>query len=599
MQHTIHLASVLPFLLLAPTLPAQESKRAAFRDISEASGIRAENILEGSPVKVPINDHSRLGFVDLDGDGFDDIVCHSLYPNPLKGVPFEHLVYRNRGDGTFEHVSDASGLRHVQAGFLAFGDVDNDGDQDCFAGLDVPLRKQTHQILLNDGAGHFTPKAKSGVEDLPPRAGNAVFADFDGDGKLDLFVGMGHTSAATENALLMGRGDGRFRDASKNLKGNLAQPSNGSISCDYDGDGDMDILVSNYGVSVLAGQNALFENNGRGRFKNVAEEAGFAAQASGNSWLVQHGELEGEEPKPGRSGPISSNGFGLDCGDINGDGVMDVFITAISHPVKRDYKRSWSDPTLLLIGEESKKGLRLVDETVARGIPFNEGDVDGAMVDFDNDGLLDLSISRDRKYERAYSGVEQKAWFGLLRQQPDGTFESIGHVSGINDLAEPAAAPEGEPAPKNLWPMKNAQNHGWSDIDGDGDLDLLVGGRDLGGGRPNFLLRNEAGSEQGWLRLLLAGDGKKVNRDAIGARLWLDWGPNTTSMREVKSSRGNYNSMDTRWQHFGLGESEADLTLRVRWPDGLEVELGPELLEARKSYSLAYPDRLTLFEPSE
>ncbi len=594
MQHTVQLTGVLA--LLAQALLAQEPQAPAFLDVSEASGIRVDNILEESPIKVPINDHSRLGFVDLDGDGFDDIVCHSLYPNPLKGVPFEHLVYRNRGDGTFEHVSDASGLRHLQAGFLAFGDVDNDGDQDCFAGLDVPLPEQTHQILLNDGEGHFAPKAKSGVEDLPPRAGNAVFADFDGDGKLDLFVGMGHTSAAAENALLMGRGDGRFRDATKNLKGNLAQPTNGSISCDYDGDGDLDILVSNYGVSVLAGQNALFENDGRGRFKNVAQEVGFAAQASGNSWLFQHGELESEEPKPGRAGPISSNGFGLDCGDIDGDGRMDVFITAISHPVKRDYKRSWSDPTLLLLGRESSKGARFVSETMARGIPFNEGDVDGAMIDFDNDGLLDLSISRDRKYERAYSEVEQKAWFGLLRQQSNGTFESIGHDSGINDLSEPAAAPEGVPAPKNLWPMKNAQNHGWSDIDGDGDLDLLVGGRDLGGGRPNFLFRNEAGSKHGWLRLLLTGDGKKVNRDAIGARLWLDRGPGLTSMREVKSSRGNYNSMDTRWQHFGLGDSETGLTLRVRWPDGIEIELGPDFLESRNAYRLEYPDRLTPFQ---
>ena len=111
-----------------------------FTDISSASGIQVGNYVQKPAKSIPINDHSRLGFVDLNGDGLDDIVTHSLYPNPKAGVPFEHLVYLNLGDGTFKDISSESGLRDVQAGFFAFGDVDNDGDQDCFAGLDVPLR---------------------------------------------------------------------------------------------------------------------------------------------------------------------------------------------------------------------------------------------------------------------------------------------------------------------------------------------------------------------------------------------------------------------------------------------------------------------------
>ena len=55
-----------------------------------------------------------------------------------------------------------------------------------------------------------------------------------------------------------------------------------------------------------------------------------------------------------------------------------------------------------------------------RGLPFNEGDVDGALLDYDNDGRLDISISRDSKYERNYPEGEQKAWFGLMRQDDDG-----------------------------------------------------------------------------------------------------------------------------------------------------------------------------------
>ena len=84
---------------------------------------------------IPINDHSRLAFADLNGDRLDDIVMHSLYPNPQNGIPFEHLVFLNNGDGTFTDFSDESGLRYYQVGFFAFGDLDSDGDQDIFEGL--------------------------------------------------------------------------------------------------------------------------------------------------------------------------------------------------------------------------------------------------------------------------------------------------------------------------------------------------------------------------------------------------------------------------------------------------------------------------------
>jgi len=72
--------------------------------------------------------------------------------------------------------------------------------------------------------------------------------------------------------------------------------------------------------------------------------------------------------------------------------------------------------------------------------------------------------------------------------------------------------------------MKGAQNHAWSDIDHDGAPDLLVGGRDQGGGRPNFLFRNRIGQKNAWLALQLRGDGVTVNRDAIGAKVTVEAG---------------------------------------------------------------------------
>ena len=144
-----------------------------------------------------------------------------------------------------------------------------------------------------------------------------------------------------------------------------------------------------------------------------------------------------------------------------------------------------------------------------------------------------------------------------MHQLADGNYESVGLASGIND-----------DSPMALYKrMKGAQNHAWSDIDHDGDPDLLVGGRDQGGGRPNFLFRNNIGQKNAWLAVRLHGDGQLVNRDAIGAKVTVEVGGHKV-VRELKSSRGTYNSLDTRTLLFGLGDATCSATITVRWPSG-------------------------------
>lgn len=611
--------------------PAPTPEQPWFVDISDPSGIRVDNVIFDSPVPIAINDHSRLGFIDLDGDGDDDIVTHSLFPNVAGGVPFEHLIYLNQGDGTFIDHSDASGLRDLQAGHFAFGDVDNDGDQDCFAGLDYPEASgHTNLLLLNDGNGVFSPLANSGVESVPAIAANAVFADFNQDAKLDLFIGLGHTSYAGVDQLLLGQGDGTFVNVSDRLPGGLAKPTNGSVACDYDSDGDLDILVSTYGVSHEAGHNVLWQNDGDGFFTNVAVATGFAYQVTGNYHLSQTGFGVTAEATPGPFGPVGTNGFGLDCDDVDGDGDIDVWLSAISHPVASDYNRTWSDPTQLLMVEGVGEEATFVNRFLELGLPFNEGDVDAAIVDVDLDGRPDLSLSRDKKYEKAYEDVHQKAWFGLMHQRADGTFESVGPNSGINDLDGVHTASltdcssnddcviEGEsclfdkcrwlcasnadcPAShetchatkkfcKPLLAMKNTQNHAWSDVDLDGDLDLLAGGRDTGGGRPNFLFRNDVGSSNPWLKLRLIGDGTQVNRDAIGAKVVTTHEDGSERTQWVKGSRGMHTSMDTRWIHVGLGDKGCSYQITIVWPDGTQASFGPGVIPENTAMDITYPD---------
>ncbi|MFV8749869.1 CRTAC1 family protein [Nannocystaceae bacterium ST9] len=555
-----------------------------FADISDASGIRVDNYYEDPPAGTAINDHSRLAFADIDGDGWDDLVAHSLFPNPQNGVPFEHLVFRNLGDGSFEDVSDASGLRDVQAGFFAFADVDNDGDQDLFAGQDLLDYPFTSSIWLNEGEGHFVERPDAGVEAGPTAAANAVFADFNGDAVVDLFVGMGGTTAAVPDKLYRGLGDGSFEDVSAALQVPEQRPSNGTITCDFDDDRLLDVFVSTYSVSTGGGHNVLWHNEGGGLFANVAAERGFAYQVTGNYWLNSTGHGLDPEPDPPLGVYRGSNGFGIDCGDIDNDGDLDVLLSTISHPVDTDYDRKWSDPSQLLANSGAAGGYTFVNQWLDRGLPFNEGDVDAALIDFDNDGRLDISLSRESKYEPNYTTEDQLAWFGLMHQQPEGYFVSRGVASGINDPDLVLAR------------MKGAQNHAWSDIDHDGDLDLLVGGRDQGGGRPNFLFRNDLGQDNRWLAVEIVGDGQSVDRDGFGTRVTLRSGE-ALRTREKKSSRGTYNSEDTRVLHFGLGDMDCEaLELRVVWRDGTEASFDRTQFGEDMRVRIEYPDVLTIVE---
>jgi hypothetical protein len=284
-----------------------------------------------------------------------------------------------------------------------------------------------------------------------------------------------------------------------------------------------------------------------------------------------------------------ANGFGIDCEDVDGDGVDDILLATISHPVDSDYSRKWSDPTQLLINQGKAGGYAFKNEFLERGLPFNEGDIDTGLADFDNDGRLDYAITRDNKYESGYTTPEQMAWLGLFHQEATGKFTSLGLVSGINDTDPTAAGDAAAPIPR----MKAGQNMAWIDFDNDGALDLLVGGRDHGGGRPNYLFRNTIGASNTWLAVRLTGDGAHVNRDAIGARVTLRF-PSWTVMRELKSSRGTYTSADTRTLHFGLGSLGCDFTLEVRWPDGKLTTLDGGSLPSNHFVAIDYTRGLSI-----
>ena len=174
---------------------------------------------------------------------------------------------------------------------------------------------------------------------------------------------------------------------------------------------------------------------------------------------------------------------------------------------------------------------------------------------------------------------------GLFHQKLNGNFESMGEVCGINDPND------------DLWVRaKKTGNNVWFDLEHDGDLDLLLGAGDMGSGRPNFLLRNEIGHQNRWLAVMLEGDGQNINRDAIGARVYLV-SDNEYRMQEKKSSKGSFNSDQTRNLHFGLGEMGCDYRMVVVWPDGEEATfIGQEDFGDNMFVKVTYPDQIEAVE---
>ncbi len=515
--------------LLLASIPAGGDVLPTFTDVTLLAGIdfrhsygdrKLDNIVEGTG--------AGACFFDSDNDGFQDIYfvngawtrgVSDNFGRDLRGK-LRNQLYRNNRDGTFTDVTDRSGTGDMTfSSGCSAADYDNDGDVDLYV-----LNYGPNVLYRNNGDGTFTDVSRESGLDFGGWSLHAVWLDYNGDGWLDVYVANylqydegkfrdfypaagypGPLSYAGEaDILYRNNGDGTFTDVTRET-GVYRQDGRAMsvTAADMDNDGRLEIFVTNDAM-----ENYYFVPQGDGTFVDLAVEKGLAYGENGQN--------------------VASMGPAV--GDINRDGMLDVFIPDLNY-------------CTLLIQEEHGFEYRTRDV----GLAVVMGQYTGwgpALIDYDNDGWLDLYTSHGNAH---HEYVQEDT---LVRNLGNGHFEDVSDRSG--------------PFFREKYVSRGVA---YADYDNDGDIDILVVNLN---DRPN-LLRNDGGNANNWLKVDPRLKFPRGSREAIGARVTVTAGA-LRQIEDVVPVRGYLSQMDPRL-HFGLGKADRVDEVEIRWPDGTVEKL--------------------------
>jgi hypothetical protein len=474
-----------------------------------------------------------LATFDFDNDGLLDI--YFLNGVPLRGAPPDappggNALYRNLGNLQFEDVTAKAGVGQAGYGLgVAAADFDNDGHQDLYVSNFGPK-----VLYRNRGDGTFADVTReAGVADGDQVGAGVCFLDADNDGRLDLYVAnylsfdyathvpsfqLGipiyappQSFAPLQHSLYRNLGNGRFEDISRS-SGIADRPGTGMgvVAADYDDDGDTDIFCAN---DIMP--NFCFQNDGTGKFSEVALTAGVAYNGEG----------------------MVLGNMGVDCADFDGDQRLDFFVTTYQQQL----------PVLF-----RNRGGGLFEDVTAKAAntqgSYNNSKWGCGFADFDNDGDKDIFLGLGHlqvnieQYDNTSSYAARPM---LLRNDGQGKLADVSDHSGSGLKLECVA-----------------RGVALDDLDNDGRIDVVL----VNSRRAPLVLRNATQNANHWLALQLRG--VRANRDAVGARVRVTAG-DLVQIDEVHSGRGYQSHFGSRL-HFGLGRRSSIDRIDVRWPGGGE-----------------------------
>ena len=517
---------------------------------------------------------------------------------------------------TFTDVTDESGIhfRHSNGARTSllpedmgsgagFADIDNDGDLDLYI-VNIPgpftdsflkTEKSKNMLYRNNGNGTFTDITESAKVGDTGYGMGCVFADYNGDGYVDIYV-----TNYGDNVLYRNNGDSTFTDVTHIAGVGCPLWSTGASFADYDGDNDLDLYVCNYvnydlekfqqqkEESLQSGKlvpnalnptvfepqdNVLYRNNGDETFTDVTENAGVTAHG-GRSMQAIFSDFDEDNDMDlyvandtsenhiyrndgnGTFTDVSAESWaadfrgsmGLAAGDYDADGDIDLFI---SHWIDQEYVLYRN----LLKEDAPVDRIRFVDESYSSMIAevtLKEIGWGTALFDYDNDGDLDLFVANGSTFQELDKPeVLIPQHNQLFRNEGDGTFSDVSKSTGIRNI-----------------PLRVSRGAAFGDYDNDGDVDIFI----VNNYDEPTLLRNNASSlknSNNWLQVDLNGTGK--NRNAIGAKILLKTS-DSTLIQEIYAG-DSYMSSNSFIAEFGLGKAKQVQMLQVIWTDGKKQTL--------------------------
>ncbi len=493
------------------------------------------------------------------------------------GLAFEHVSGQEPGSYLFPEI---------HAGGAALFDADGDGDLDAYlvqgGGLRAaPSERPGNRLFLNRGDGTFRDATEgSGADDRGFGMGVAA-GDFDGDGRIDLYV-----TNVGANVLLRNLGAGRFEDVTERAGVGAEGWGSSAVFFDYDLDGDLDLFAANYLDWSLASEvecvdatgkrcycgpatyntpapDVLYRNEGDGRFTDVTRASGLAV-SFGTGLGVTAGDFDGN----GRPDLFVANdnmldqlwlnqadgtfrevavfwgcaadaggrpkaGMGVASADVDDDGDLDLLVCNLEGESDSLFVNDGS----FFVDRTRTSGLASLSRALTR---FGMG-----WADFDNDGVLDLYQANGAIGRRGKIYLDSDPYAQpnlLIRGRPGPSYEEVLPRGGTS---EPLIA--------------TSRAAAFGDVDGDGGVDVLVVNRDA----PAYLLRNRVSARGRWLRVRVL---TEAGADALGATVFGEVGGRR--VRRDVTAAYSYQASNDPTVHFGLGANERVTALEVRWPDG-------------------------------